>query len=81
MPLHHSHGWLQRFECGPFDVFAQGKSTEAALSSKGQATIPRAVREFLHLMPGGKLKFSSTLMIHALPGQAGSHIMSMSNFA
>ncbi len=30
---------------------------EATLSSKGQATIPKAVREFLHLKPGDRFKF------------------------
>jgi len=30
---------------------------EATLSSKGQATIPKAVRERLHLKPGDRIKF------------------------
>ena len=30
---------------------------EATLSSKGQATIPKAVRERLHLKPGDPFKF------------------------
>ena len=30
---------------------------EATLSSKGQATIPKAVREHLHLSPGDRFKF------------------------
>jgi len=30
---------------------------EATLSSKGQATIPKAVREYLHLKPGDRFKF------------------------
>ncbi len=30
---------------------------EAKLSSKGQATIPKAVRERLHLKPGDRFKF------------------------
>lgn len=30
---------------------------EATLSSKGQATIPKAVREYLHLRPGDRFKF------------------------
>jgi antitoxin PrlF len=30
---------------------------EATLSSKGQATIPKAVRERLHLKPGDQFKF------------------------
>ena len=30
---------------------------EATLSSKNQATIPKAVREFLHLKPGDRFRF------------------------
>jgi antitoxin PrlF len=30
---------------------------EATLSSRGQATIPKAVRERLHLKPGDRFKF------------------------
>ena len=30
---------------------------EATLGSKGQATIPKAVREHLHLKPGDQFKF------------------------
>jgi antitoxin PrlF len=30
---------------------------ESALSVKGQATIPKAVREYLHLAPGDRIKF------------------------
>ena len=30
---------------------------EATLSSKNQATIPKQVREFLHLQPGDRFKF------------------------
>ncbi len=30
---------------------------ESALSVKGQATIPKAVREYLHLGPGDRIKF------------------------
>ena len=30
---------------------------EATLSSKNQATIPKQVREYLHLKPGDKFKF------------------------
>jgi antitoxin PrlF len=30
---------------------------DATLSSKGQATIPKAVRERLHLKPGDRFKF------------------------
>jgi antitoxin PrlF len=30
---------------------------ESALSIKGQATIPKAIREHLHLVPGGRVKF------------------------
>ena len=30
---------------------------ESAITSKGQATIPKAVREHLHLKPGDRVKF------------------------
>jgi antitoxin PrlF len=30
---------------------------ESALSSKGQATIPKAVRDYLHIEPGDRIKF------------------------
>lgn len=30
---------------------------ESALTSKGQATIPKAVREYLRLKPGDRVKF------------------------
>jgi AbrB family looped-hinge helix DNA binding protein len=30
---------------------------EATLSSKNQATIPKAVREYLHLKPGDRFRF------------------------
>lgn len=30
---------------------------ESALTSKGQATIPKSIREHLHLSPGDRLKF------------------------
>jgi antitoxin PrlF len=32
-------------------------TVEATLSSKNQATIPKAIREYLHLNPGDRLKF------------------------
>jgi AbrB family looped-hinge helix DNA binding protein len=30
---------------------------ESALSVKGHATIPKAIREYLHLEPGDRIKF------------------------
>jgi antitoxin PrlF len=30
---------------------------ESALSTKGQATIPKAIRDHLHLEPGDRIKF------------------------
>ncbi|HEX5235938.1 MAG TPA: type II toxin-antitoxin system PrlF family antitoxin [Silvibacterium sp.] len=30
---------------------------ESALTTKGQATIPKSIREHLHLSPGDRLKF------------------------
>jgi antitoxin PrlF len=33
------------------------RAPEATLTAKGQATIPKAVRDFLHLKPGDSVKF------------------------
>jgi AbrB family looped-hinge helix DNA binding protein len=30
---------------------------ESAITSKGQATIPKAVRDYLHVKPGDRIKF------------------------
>jgi antitoxin PrlF len=30
---------------------------EAAITSKGQVTIPKAIREYLHVKPGDRVKF------------------------
>jgi len=40
---------------GPTD--SNGANMEAALTSKGQATIPKAIREHLRLKPGDRVKF------------------------
>jgi antitoxin PrlF len=34
-----------------------GRVMESAITSKGQATIPKAIREYLHLKPGDRVKF------------------------
>jgi AbrB family looped-hinge helix DNA binding protein len=34
-----------------------GGAMESAITSKGQATIPKAIREHLHLKPGDRVKF------------------------
>jgi antitoxin PrlF len=36
---------------------SKGRPMESALSIKGQATIPKAIREHLHLAPGDRIKF------------------------
>jgi AbrB family looped-hinge helix DNA binding protein len=35
----------------------EGQSMESAITSKGQATIPKEIREHLHLKPGDRVKF------------------------
>jgi AbrB family looped-hinge helix DNA binding protein len=35
----------------------KGAAVESAISAKGQATIPKAIREYLHLGPGDRIKF------------------------
>ena len=36
---------------------SKGELMESALSVKGQATIPKAIRDHLHLGPGDRIKF------------------------
>ncbi|MHB8530695.1 MAG: AbrB/MazE/SpoVT family DNA-binding domain-containing protein, partial [Caulobacteraceae bacterium] len=43
----HALHFFERKEC----------AMEAAITSKGQATIPKAVREHLHLRPGDRVRF------------------------
>ena len=48
---------------------------ESAITSKGQATIPKAVREHLHLKPGDKVKFfvhpdGTVVLLPKLPASA-----------
>ena len=48
---------------------------EAAITSKGQATIPKAVREHLHLRPGDRVRFcihpdGSVALLPKLPASA-----------
>lgn len=48
---------------------------ESALSIKGQATIPKAIREHLHLQPGDRIKFflhpdGSVVILPKLPTSA-----------
>jgi antitoxin PrlF len=45
---------------------------ESAITKKGQATIPKAVREYLHLRPGDRVKFflhpdGSVVLLPKLP--------------
>jgi len=48
---------------------------EATLTSKGQATIPKAIREHLGLKPGGRVKFfihpdGTVVILPKLPASA-----------
>jgi antitoxin PrlF len=48
---------------------------ESALTIKGQATIPKAIREHLHLQPGDRIKFflhpdGSVVILPKLPTSA-----------
>ena len=48
---------------------------ESAITSKGQATIPKAIREYLHLKPGDRVKFfvhpdGTVVLLPKLPGSA-----------
>jgi antitoxin PrlF len=48
---------------------------ESAITSKGQATIPKAIRDLLGLKPGGRVKFfvhpdGSVVMLPTLPARA-----------
>ncbi len=48
---------------------------EAAITSKGQATIPKAIREHLRLKPGDRVKFfvhpdGSVVLLPKLPASA-----------
>jgi antitoxin PrlF len=48
---------------------------ESALTSKGQATIPKPVRDHLHLAPGDKVKFfihpdGTVVILPKLPASA-----------
>ena len=48
---------------------------ESAITSKGQATIPKAIREHLGLVPGDRIKFfvhpdGSVVLLPKLPGSA-----------
>ena len=48
---------------------------ESALTEKGQATIPKAIRDHLHLKPGDRVKFfvhpdGSVVLLPKLPAAA-----------
>jgi antitoxin PrlF len=48
---------------------------ESAITTKGQATIPKAIREHLHLKPGDRVKFfvhpdGSVVLLPKLPASA-----------
>jgi AbrB family looped-hinge helix DNA binding protein len=48
---------------------------DSAITSKGQATIPKAIREHLHLKPGDRVKFfvhpdGAVVLLPKLPAKA-----------
>jgi antitoxin PrlF len=48
---------------------------ESAITAKGQATIPKAIREYLRLKPGDRIKFfvhpdGSVVLLPKLPASA-----------
>jgi AbrB family looped-hinge helix DNA binding protein len=48
---------------------------ESAITSKGQATIPKAIREHLHVKPGDRVKFfvhpdGTVVLLPKLPASA-----------
>ncbi|WP_414648626.1 AbrB/MazE/SpoVT family DNA-binding domain-containing protein [Edaphobacter sp.] len=54
---------------------------ESALSIKGQATIPKAIRDHLHLEPGDRIKFfvhpdGTVVILPKLPASALKGIVS-----
>jgi AbrB family looped-hinge helix DNA binding protein len=55
-----------------FCIKVMENSMESAITKKGQATIPKAVREHLHLKPGDRVKFflhpdGSVVLLPKLP--------------
>ncbi|MGH7211182.1 MAG: AbrB/MazE/SpoVT family DNA-binding domain-containing protein [Acetobacteraceae bacterium] len=54
---------------------------DSAITAKGQATIPKAIREHLHLKPGDRVKFfvhpdGSVVLLPKLPASALRGIVS-----
>ena len=52
-----------------------GRAMESAITAKGQATIPKAIREHLGLKPGDRIKFfvhpnGSVVLLPKLPASA-----------
>jgi antitoxin PrlF len=52
-----------------------GRDMESAITSKGQATIPKAIREHLGLKPGDRIRFfvhpdGSVVLLPKLPASA-----------
>jgi antitoxin PrlF len=57
------------------------RPVESAITSKGQATIPKAIREHLRLKPGDRIKFfvhpdGSVVLLPKLPASALRGIVS-----
>jgi AbrB family looped-hinge helix DNA binding protein len=58
-----------------FSMKVMERTPEATITAKGQATIPKAVREFLHLKPGDRVKFffdahGHVVMLPKIPASA-----------
>jgi antitoxin PrlF len=61
--------WATRYY---FYEMVMGSDMESAITSKGQATIPKAIREHLGLKPGDRIKFfvhpdGSVVLLPKLP--------------
>jgi antitoxin PrlF len=53
----HRLGLVDKKTMREFDVRCLTKAMESAITSKGQATIPKEIREHLGLKPGDRVKF------------------------
>jgi AbrB family looped-hinge helix DNA binding protein len=61
--------------CYGFSFLLRRKAVESTITSKGQATIPKAIRKHLRLKPGDRLKFfihrdGSVVLLPKMPAAA-----------